>query len=248
MMGYTGHAFRFQVDPLQVKGASVTAYDWGAVLTQGLRNVGLLSRYKGGPGCVDPSPELVVDAVDLAQQSIDRGVPAIVWGLFLPDFGVLYGCDNDRSSLYGKDLYQNGTINTNARRRAKKFVLVLAGLTPVHPADALRDMLKITLDHLKERGNSKPPAPFRAGPAGYAAWIEAFRLGNVDPNGNAYHTHQLYVAREFAVAFFLCRLHVSWGNLSSVRDREIRVLGEAAGYYAEAVKALRKLRVLFPTK
>ncbi|CAG7639053.1 hypothetical protein ACFQI7_08440 [Paenibacillus allorhizosphaerae] len=249
MMGYTGHAFRIQADPLRARGAAVTAYDWGPVLTEGLRNVGLLSRYKGGPGCVDPSPEFVVEAVDLVQRSIDRGVPAIVWDLFLPEFGVLYGYDDDRSSLYGKDLYQNGTIKyeqLGGGRTGEMFVLALIGLIPVHPADVLRDMLQMTFDHLEERGNGKPTDPFRAGPAGYAAWIEAFRSGNVEPNGNAYHIHQLYDAREFAVAF-LCRLNGSWGNDSSGRDRKIRVLaGEAAEYYAEAVKALRKLRVLFP--
>ena len=249
MMGYTGHAFRIQVDPLRARGAAVTAYDWGPVLTEGLRHAGLLCRYKGGPGCIDPSPELSVEAVDLVQQSIDRGVPAIVWDLFLPEFGLLYGYDDDRSALYGKDLYQTGTIayeQLRGGRTGEMFVLALTGQLPVRPADALRGMLAMTLAHWEERVHGQPPHPFRAGPAGYDAWIEAFRSGHVEPNGNAYHAHQLYDAREFAVAF-LCRLHDSWGDDSSRRDREVRALArKSAEHYAEAVKALRKLRVLFP--
>ncbi|MBO9605866.1 MAG: hypothetical protein J7639_07950 [Paenibacillaceae bacterium] len=249
MMGFTGQAFRMQADPIRARAAAATAYDWGAVLSEGLRNAGLHCRYRGGPGCMEPDAEYVTEAVDLVQTSIDRGVPAVVWDLFLPEFGVLYGYDDDRSSLYGKDLYQNGTIRyerLGGGATGELFVLVLTGTFPVNRVDALRDMLLAALAHLEERGTGKPPPPFRAGPAGYLAWIEAFRAGNVDPNGNAYLAHQLHDAREFATAF-MSRLHHHWGTPASSRDRGIRLLaGEAADCYADTARALRKLRVLFP--
>src|SRR5690606_23799952 len=94
VMGYTGHAFRMNIDPVSVNLAGPTSFPGGYILRRNLCNLGFTSNL------ADPdkpiAPEKIEKTMALVQDSIDRGIPAISVDLFLPEFGLIYGYDDDQ--------------------------------------------------------------------------------------------------------------------------------------------------------
>ncbi|MRG87835.1 RNA polymerase sigma factor [Salinibacillus xinjiangensis] len=98
IMGYSGQAFRIQSTE-DVGLSSSLIYDWSWVLGKVAAIFGTRSYSIGKPNQT-PTPELLLKALVLIHDSIDRGIPAIVWNLTTSEFGIVYGYDTEKGIVY----------------------------------------------------------------------------------------------------------------------------------------------------
>jgi hypothetical protein len=194
-------------------------------------------------------PEKLERSIALVQESIDRGVPAISFDLFIPEFGLIYGYDDDKQVFYAKDVSRDSTI-TYAKFADPKidllFVTTISESLPHSKYEMLRMALDMIVDHARGREWTHIfKDRFAIGLSGYDAWIGVMERRASDENGNAYNTAVIADAREFA-ARFLRDLTVQW-NGTNVVERTVRKLaGEAAEHYEAVAVAFAGLREMFP--
>lgn len=247
VMGFTGHAFRMNIDPESINAAGPTSFPGGYILRRNLCNLGFTS-------CLaDPSAPLTPDKVErmisLVQQSIDRRVPAIAFDLFTPEFGLIYGYDDDKQQFYAKDRAKDGTL-TYAQFADPKidllFVTTISESLPHSKYEILRMALDMIVDH--SRGKEWTHVfedKFAQGLAGYEAWISVMQKRRADEHGNAFNTAVIADAREFAVRF-LRELAFSWDGTNIVERTVREHASTAAGHYETVAAAFGQLLSMFP--
>ena len=246
VMGLTGHAFRINIHPDDVSPAGPTMFSPTELLEKGLNNLGFTAeQLHGFP--TPASPEKLEQAIRFAQETIDRGIPAIGWSLFVPEFGVIYGYDDEKQELYCSDPSKVGALayaKLNELPMNFVFMLRITGELTVDPMKAL----KTSLAGIVEFARGEAPTlsdSFKHGLAGYDAWIEAFQGGHVNPFGNAYNAEVVGDAREYAVRF-LRSLPERWVG-DSREEAAIRSLSqEALPYFEQVAEALRIFQLHFP--
>ncbi|MBD2869416.1 hypothetical protein [Paenibacillus arenilitoris] len=247
VMGLTGHAFRMNIDPDSVNAAGPTSFPGGYILRRNLCNLGFTS-------CLaDPSAPLTPDKVErtiaLVQQSIDRGVPAIAFDLFVPEFGLIYGYDDDKQLFYAKDVSKDGTLTYEQFANPKidlLFVTTISESLPHSKYEVLRMALSMIVDHARGKEWTHVFGDrFAHGLAGYDAWIGVMERRGADEYGNAYNTAVIADAREFAERF-LREVAFRWDGANVVERTVRKHAGEAAARYGTVAEALGRLRELFP--
>lgn len=247
VMGLTGHAFRMNIDRETVHIAGPTSFPGGYILRRNLCNLGFTSCLADAEAPL--TPDKVERTIALVQQSIDRGVPAIAFDLFIPEFGLIYGYDDDKRLFYAKDVSKDGTITYEQFAEPKidlLFVTTISESLPHSKYEILRMALDMIVDHARGREWMHVfEGKFAQGLAGYDAWISVLQRRAADPHGHAYNTAVIADAREHA-ARFLQDLAFRWDG-GNVVERNVRKLaGEAAVQYGAAAEALGQLREWFP--
>ncbi|MDF2720624.1 MAG: hypothetical protein K0Q59_299 [Paenibacillus sp.] len=184
----------------------------------------------------------------MVQRSVDQGIPAIAWDLFVPEFGVIFGYDDEKLEFHAKDVTKEGTLPYQKLGRGQVgelFVLTLNEFAEMDKKAALTGALELITHHARVRYHRHPKPPYQNGLAGYDAWIGAFRRGAVDMFGNAYNAALVCDARAHAAAF-LRHVQLRW-NGDSPEERGIaRLAGEAAEHYQAVFDALVLLPPLYP--
>ncbi|MFC0216417.1 hypothetical protein ACFFK0_28880 [Paenibacillus chartarius] len=246
VMGFTGHAFRINIDPKEVNIAGPTSFPGGYILRRNLCNLGFISCLADAMTPIPP--DKLERTIELVQQSIDRGVPAIAWDLFIPEFGLIYGYDDDKQVFYAKDVSKDGELSYAkfADGKGIVFVTTISESLPHSKYEMLRMALDMIVDHARGREWTHVfKDRYVHGLAGYDAWIGVMERRAADEYGNAYNTEVVSDAREFA-AQFLRELVVRW-NGDNVVERTVRKLAaEAAEHYGVVAGALVELRGMFP--
>lgn len=268
VMGLTGQAFRITICHDDVHIAGPTMYPFRDILSRGLQNIGWSCRIvetqdkRDAPGdntnLMDsalltaaakekrPLQEELPAALDLIHRSIDRGIPVLSWDLFIPEFGVIYGYDDEQRMLTAMECMQDDKLPYDHLGRGTLedlFILSLEERTEKDQRSMLRDALSMILDHY--HGKEAPTDRGERGLRAYDVWINAFRGGKIEPNGNAYNIAVVQDARRLA-AEFLSEINAEWQG-SDEADERIRALSaEAAHLYRQAAEQLRELTLLFP--
>lgn len=246
VMGITGHAFRINIDPDHIDVAGPTMFPGGYLVRRNLCNLGFIS-------CLSDTekpftPQKVEKVLALIQQSIDRGIPAISFDLFKPEFGLIYGYDDERQVFHAKDVSDEGTISYTdfVEKQNMLWVTTISESLPHSKYETLRMALDMIVDHARGREWQHIfTGKYRIGLAGYDAWIACMERGGADHFGNAYNIGVISDAREYA-AQFLRELTVRWGGLNVV-ERTVRILAaEASTHYARTASALVEMREMFP--
>ncbi|QGQ99056.1 hypothetical protein EHS13_31355 [Paenibacillus psychroresistens] len=248
VMGLTGHAFRININPENVDIAGPTAYPWETFFAKGLKNIGFNTAYVRTADFTPPTPDQLTRALKLVQKSIDRGVPAISWDLFVPEFGVLYGYNDEKQELQGKDPNEDGTLLYEKLGRGQiheLFVMILEEEIQTTALSLIRGALEIAIDHAHRREHSNETPPFQNGLAGYDGWIEAFEAGKVSEIGNAYNLAVVADARAHA-AKFLQEMADRWESDGNWGEAVVLITRGAAGHYARTTDALNTLLAVFP--
>ncbi|CAH8712147.1 hypothetical protein WDD9_003131 [Paenibacillus melissococcoides] len=179
----SGHAFRINIHPADVNAAGPTMFDPEHLLEHGLHLLGFGTEpLHGFP--TPATPEQLREAIEFAQASIDRGLPIIGWSLFIPEFGLIYGYDDEKQELSCPDPCQDGALPyAKLNELPLKFVYMLR-VTDSYDVDPLQAWTK-GLKSIIEFARGQAPtmsAEYKHGLAGYDAWIEAFRHRTVDPS------------------------------------------------------------------
>lgn len=247
VMGLTGHAFRISVirDGVNIGGA--TAYSFSKLLSRGLRNLGWSCDYVESMRQTQSSLQSSIPrALALAQRSVDKGIPALVWDSFIPEFGVVYGYNDESRMLHVMECVQDDKLPYDRLGRStldELFVLTLKEREHKELRTMLRDALVMILAHYE--GEKLEDDRGVCGLHAYETWVEAFREGHIDPFGNAYNFAVVQDARRLA-ADFLRELAADWtdGNAADARMKEL--FGEAAQLYGLIATRLGKLTSQFP--
>ncbi|WP_240647519.1 RNA polymerase sigma factor [Paenibacillus nanensis] len=268
VMGYTGHAFRITICQEDVHIAGPTMFPFRELLTRGLNNLGWSARIVEtqdkrevigeNTNLLDPSvltsaakekrpmQEDLPAALDLIHYAVDKGTPVLTWDLSIPEFGIIYGYDDERRTLYTMEVMKDGELPYDHLGRGtleELFVLALDERKELDPRAMLRGALEMALQHY--RGEEAPLDRAERGLRAYDAWIGAFRGGKIEPNGNAYNAAVVHDARYYA-AEFLSGISAEWQG-SGEEDTQLRKLSaEAAKAYRQIAEQLHELAKLFP--
>ncbi len=266
VMGYSGHAFRINIIPEDIHIAGPTCFFFDCILTKGLKNLGYDARAvvgikpAMGPNTNLADPALLTtaakekreihqalpEALELIHRSIDRGLPVLTWDTFIPEFGLIYGYDDEQRLLTVHECGKDDTVPYEHLGRGileDLFVLAIEEQQAFDERSALRGALEMILDHYHGREVQCMNAIH--GLKAYSVWIDAFRGGKIEPNGNAYNTVVLWDARRHAAAF-LNELADSWiGDTPlDVNMREWSLA--AAGIYSQISEHLQEMHQMFP--
>ncbi|MFE6074655.1 RNA polymerase sigma factor [Paenibacillus sp. NPDC057886] len=265
VMGMSGLSFRLTILPQDIHIAGPTAYNFKEVLTRGLQHLGYrshaveaLANEAGlNANLVDPSmleekakgkrllnPRLV-RALSLIRYSIHRGIPAVVWDLNIPEFGLIYGYDDAARTLYGTDFIKSGAFPyDHVGRGVNQEVFVLAAESNGMIREMnLRAALTDVLAHY--RGEDPYTLPNSvSGLAAYAVWREALEYRRVEPNGHAYNIAVLRDARRYASKFFE-ELSLSWASVPRYTSM-IPISCQVDELYRSMTQRLNTLAELFP--
>ncbi|GEL77841.1 hypothetical protein [Tenuibacillus multivorans] len=244
VMGYTGHAFRININAADVDVAGPTGYDWGSFFSKGLKNIGFTCQSVRTDHHTPPTPNELKEALSLVQTSIDKGVPVITWDLFIPEFGNIYGYDDEKRELMGKDPNGDGPLAYEKLGRGQVnelFVMTLDEPFEVDQKTMLKGALELAIDHAYQNEHANETPPYQNGLVGYDAWIQAFEKGEVSDFGNAYNAVVVYDARKFAAQFFR-KIEEEWLDHDVVKS----LAGQVAQEYQKVADHLGELVYLFP--
>jgi hypothetical protein len=187
-------------------------------------------------------------ALEMIQESLDRGVPAITWDLFIPEFGNIYGYDDDKKELLGKDPRGDGPIpygQLGKGETTELFVMTLSDSYDINKSTMLKGALNMAIDHAYHREHRFAVPPYENGLRGYDAWIKAFTNRTVNEFGNSYNTAVICCAREYATEFFKM-LPDKWDGDSSLELEIQKLSSKACKQYDALAAPLKKLTQLFP--
>ncbi len=246
VMFFSGNAFRINIHPGSVSPAGPTMFSPTELIERGLRILGFTVEQLHGFHTPAP-PEKLRYAIEFAQETIDRGIPAIGWSLFLPEFGIIYGYDDEKHELYCRDPEKDGTLPYHKLNELPMNFVCMLRVRDSVKVDRV-SMWKKALEMIIEFAEGRAPAlsdEYKHGLAGYDAWIEAFKNRVADPFGNAYNAAVVSCAREYAAKFFE-EMPVKWTGEDEL-DREMAALApEAAFHYKRTAESLRELSGMFP--
>ncbi|TCZ75242.1 hypothetical protein E0485_17725 [Paenibacillus albiflavus] len=246
VMGITGHAFRINIDPDHIDVAGPTMFPGGYMFRRNLCNLGFISNLSD---TVKPfTPEKVEQVLALIQQSIDKGYPAMSFDLFIPEFGLIYGYDDEKQVFHAKDVSQEGTISYTdfVEKRNMLWVSTISESLPHSKYETLRMALDMIVDHTRGREWQHIfKDKYSIGLAGYDAWIACMERRGADPFGNAYNIAVVSDAREFA-AQFLRELVIKWNGENIVERAVRKFASEAAEHYERTATSLVEMREMFP--
>jgi hypothetical protein len=235
------------IDPKTINVAGPTSFPGGYILRRNLCNLGFTSCLADAETPIPP--EKVEQTIALIQESIDRGVPAIVFDLFIPEFGLIYGYDDELQVFHAKDVSKDGTLTYTQFADPKiglLFVTTISESLPHSKYEMLRMALDMILDHARGREWTHVfKDQFVIGLAGYDTWISVMERLDADEYGNAYNTAVITDAREYA-AQFLRDLASRWDGTNVIERMVRKQTGEAAKHYTVVTEAFRQLRDLFP--
>lgn len=246
VMGITGHAFRINIDPDHIDVAGPTMFPGGYLIRRNLCNLGFISSLSDTEKPF--SPDMVEKVLALIQQSIDKGAPAISFDLFTPEFGLIYGYDDEQQLFHAKDVSKEGTLSYTefVENRNMLWVTTISESLPHSKYETLRMALDMIVDHARGREWQHIFAgDYRIGLAGYDAWISCMERRSADPFGNAYNIAVVSDAREFATQY-LRELVIRWDGDNVVERTVRKMAAEAAVHYAKTAAALVEMRELFP--
>jgi hypothetical protein len=246
--GYTANAFRIIIDRERVNVAGYSAFEWPLHHREQFANLGFDTRCVGGPTEIPPTPEELERALELIQWSLDRGVPLLAWDLFVPEFGIIYGYDDEARTLRCRDITKDGELPYEKLGRGQVhelYVMAVTGMKLVGKRTMLHGALRMAVSHAREQGYKREHSPYRNGLAGYDAWIEAFGKRNVEAYGNTLHGMYIYDQRLFAAEFLKRIADEIQGE--APEERLLKMLaGQASVQYDNVADRLAEFVARFP--
>jgi hypothetical protein len=247
--GYSGYAFLTNVaEDLHPSGP--TAFDSG-LLHSGVLLLGRSALVFRGGHCRCQLKEAkdeelrkavreeIRTAYDFVVREIEAGRPCVIWGTYIPEFGIAVGVEDKKylvESFKSHNKQPQPPIPFDELTSpGGLYVLAFPSAVRVSRAEADRRAINHALQMLHW-----PPANtgYRTGQAAYDAWVAALDAGKVDPFGNGFNAQCWAEAKRLARDFV--------GRLAGRNDAVSKPLGEAASAYVQVAEAMGKVAFLFP--
>lgn len=243
LLGLTGLGFHLVVDPGTCP-SSPTSYDWTYVHTEAMRRIGVSTRCVRCLGDADGYEASRKEAVELAKQSLDRGVPAVFRTFDYAEFGILTGYDEDDGVFFVSDHTGNAdpVLFANlGRPHGHPFLFVQAfeDREPIDLERAATDSLRygVACWH-GEAWPREASQGYEIGVEGYRALVAALNRPDADPLGLRYILRILADARA-GVATYVRHL-----NETGV----VAGIGPAVELYEQGAERLGRVAKLLPAE
>lgn len=242
LMGLSGRAFHFVLDDELWPGCP-TAYDWLHEHTEGLERIGVhVESYFASHGA--PAYDAACRrAATHISEALDRGVGVVLWGVDVPEFGVVYGYDDaDGVFLVDGVARMNGGSSTpilyeNVGRTSD--VPELNYVVPVEriPWDAAASHRAALADYVAKMERRSPMGGKRSGGlAAYDTWLAALEHGKFIPFGLRYNT-VLYGDAKISAGRYFQKVAVDGFGLTGIQD-VASAAEENAGLFQQMLEAL----------
>lgn len=248
VMGVSGHAFRLAL-PVGPEGVALpgaeTALD--LIRAAGLyRNLGRKVEVIHAESGARDERKQRDEAIKRVRKRIDRGIPAIVYDLHLPKFGLVTGYDDTTNTWQVRTVLTTeyaGTLPLSRwpvpEQHEPVIAILLGGNVKIEPRRSIPEALRFAVDYA-EHGDPGDTSSALHGFAAYERWQEAFARGEpVSPTGNALLVQILQSARRDAAAFLRADADRMLPHAAEALSRA------AAAYDAEAL-AISRMMTMFP--
>jgi len=243
LAGRTGFAFRLNIHS-DVCPSGPTAIPPHDAVRRAFDQVGWDFDYYFSASSDNTFPLAQNRAVAAIEASILRGVPAIVWGVGVPEFCLVTGFDSDDrrftvSTLMGADSDAKGVSYGELGLGPVPFLEVVIPLerVEVDPSRVAREALGFAVSHARGRDLRLPG--YANGLAAYALWMESLTSRRAGAFGVAYNAQVYAQARSFAKEYLADLVSE---NLLGSRDP----LARAAESYERVADNLASLAEMFP--
>lgn len=184
----SGMAFIFTVHE-RLLHLSVTAYgQWGTVHKRAADSLGIYTVSDGGRTRHPTFLRYQQDAVQWIKESLDKGIGVVYW---IPEFGVIYGYDDEDRVFYVQDggsnenrlvLYDNLGLNFTPFWHAQAF----GDSVEIHPEQRVLEALRMAIDDWNTSYPVPPDESIASGRMAYSYLIRALMQGDYDEAGAVY--------------------------------------------------------------
>jgi RNA polymerase sigma factor (sigma-70 family) len=240
IMGISGEAFRLNV-ATGCHWRGISTYDWSYAAYHAMERLGWQVKCFGRPGRPMVTPEQQVQIIQILHESIDKGIPAILWNLSINEFGFVYGYDDHARTILYKGFGQQAktySYDQLGRTQEGPGLFVAAIGRRVSAPAALPAVIASIINHARGKEPSIPG--FAYGLDGYLLWIASVQKGDLDLMGHAYQVAILSESRYHAYQFL--------GQLSQkAQTKELSMkLEDAASKYRQVQEFIQRLYPSFP--
>jgi hypothetical protein len=207
--------------------SSVTVYNWMLDHVGALDRMGILSEvYLSFPGS-RTYEAACRRAITNIKASIDRGVPVVLWGVDVPEFGVVYGYDDADGVLLVSGVFGQGPeasrpiLYENVGRTAE-VAPILHYQVPVERVEV--DLAKARQDALahyvaRMERPEQTCEKYHVGLAAYDAWLEALTRPDLNHRGLRYLVYVYYETKDFMAAYVRRLAESGQGDLAEAAER-----------------------------
>jgi hypothetical protein len=237
--GFSGYAFHLGVHE-EICPSGPTVLDWSR-LSRGVHSLGRATIEFRAPCCEafgKAREDSCRAAFELVRSELLSGRPCVLWGTYVPEFGVVVGIENEAYQVrsFTEILHQEQPAIPYNETEAPGGIYTLGFPAQAEYGELHRD-LETILEALRQWGR---PAygQYRFGADAYDVWIEALRAERADRFGCGYNAACYAEGRRFAQQFL--------ERMSSRRPLAANLLQDAAGSYQEAADAMERVSEVFP--
>jgi len=244
--GMTGYAFIMSVHK-ELCPSGPTVFDWGSLLS-GISALGRstlmfqsIDCHTGDFKC-DRTREHCRQVFELVRREIEAGRPCVLWGTYVPEFGVVYGIEGE-----------NYLVKT-----FKECMNEEQPPIPYDGIDAPGGPYMLGFPSKTEFKEEWYPSfeknaigtgvanltktihftNYAIGLNAYGQWIKALEENKAHVFGNAYNAQCWSEAKFFAHEFI--------AKLARKHEKVAKVLGKAEKHYDDVVNAMKTVSTLFP--
>lgn len=189
--------------------SSITVYNWMDDHMAALDRLGILSEvYLAFPSSESYEAALR-RAITNIRASIDRGAPVILWGIDVPEFGIVYGYDDGDGVLLVSGVFGQGEQGSTPIRyeqiaRSCAMAPILHYQVPVERVSidlekARRDALATWVARMERPVQMNPR--YHVGLAAYDVWLAALGRPDLDQRGLRYLVFVYAEVKDFWAAY-----------------------------------------------
>jgi len=237
--GFSGYAFHMGVHE-EACPSGPTMLDWSR-LSRGVHSLGRATMEFNSP-CCEVSGTAREDscraAFELVRNELLAGRPCVLWGTYVPEFGVAVGIEGEAYQVktFKEVLQQEQPAIPYNETEPPGGVYVLGFPAEAEYGELQRDLAAI-LEALRQW--SRPAyGQNRFGTEAYDVWIEALRAKRANRFGCGYNAACYAEGRRFAQQFF--------ERMSTRRPLAANLLTQAAESYREAADTMDRVSEVFP--
>lgn len=242
VMGLTAQAFRLTVEEETIDASGPHMYFWESKFYDGLCNLGFVSSHSGDGGA-PPTPYMLNKGIGHIRSSIMREMPVIGWDLSAPEFGLIYGYDDEQQLLHADDIRGKKQIPYDRLGRGLSGGMFVLSIDEEHPVNVWQSVCSSLDMAVRHAYGELTFVGYVCGLTAYECWIEAFQQRRIDVIGNAYTLDIVTDAREHAVRY----LTGITDKLNGSGYKEAaRIAEQAAMQYSNTASVLKRLALLFP--
>jgi hypothetical protein len=236
--GFSGYAFHMGIHE-DICPSGPTVLEWSR-LSRGVHSLGRATIEFRSPSC-EVSGKVREDscraAFELVRRELLAGRPCVLWGTYVPEFGVVVGIDGEAYQVksFKEILHQEQPAIAYNGTEPPGGIYALGFPAEAEYGELQRD-LEAILEALRQWGR---PAygQYRFGADAYDVWIEALRTKRADRFGCGYNAACYAEGRRFAQRFF--------ERMSTRRPLAAKLLRQAAESYRGAADALECVSEIF---